>query len=184
MELNCPNIAFRRFEDIDCRVSRPHNLKNTTVILINCAGVTEELIDTYAKIMLEAGGRSFVFHGPDAENWHYRFDLMDISLYEDSEDVALTSTLDNLEELPDEFLISEENVLIYASDYDKVRKSYQIVIDAGCGNSMRYIGEDSMDFKHGDVYRVLSVEKGWYRIMTECGEDYLFPPELFEEIND
>ena len=65
-----------------------------------------------------------------------------------------------------------------------VRKSYQIIIDSGCGKSVRYVGNDNMDFHNGEVYRVLSVEKGWYRIMTDCDEDYLFPPELFEEINE
>lgn len=28
------------------------------------------------------------------------------------------------------------------------------------------------------------IEKGWYRIMTELDEDYLFPPELFEIIEE
>ena len=32
------------------------------------------------------------------------------------------------------------------------------------------------------VYTVMSIEKGWYRIMTELDEDYLFPPEAFEII--
>lgn len=32
------------------------------------------------------------------------------------------------------------------------------------------------------VYTVLSEERGWYRIMTELDEDYLFPPEQFEII--
>ena len=36
----------------------------------------------------------------------------------------------------------------------------------------------------GKVYDVLSVEKGWYRIMTEIGEDYLFPPREFEQVED
>lgn len=30
------------------------------------------------------------------------------------------------------------------------------------------------------LYTVLSIERGWYRIMTELDEDYLFPPDLFE----
>ena len=32
----------------------------------------------------------------------------------------------------------------------------------------------------GKEYKVISVEKGWYRIMTELDEDYLFPPKMFE----
>ena len=46
--------------------------------------------------------------------------------------------------------------------------------------NVRYIGKDLVALRHGKVYSVISVEKGWYRIMTEIGEDYLFPPEAFE----
>ncbi len=35
---------------------------------------------------------------------------------------------------------------------------------------------------HGKSYDVLSVEKGWYRIKEDSGEDYLYPPEMFEAI--
>lgn len=184
MKLNCPNIAFRCFDDITSKVSMPRNLNNTTVICLGCENVEDELIDKYAEILLNAGCRSFVFYGNDEPNWHYRFDLMDIRLRGDVEDVALTSTLEDLNDLPDEFLISEADVKIYACDYEMVRRSYQIIIDAGCGNAVRYVGQDSMNFEKGCIYRVLSVEKGWYRIMTDCDEDYLFPPELFEEVEE
>lgn len=33
---------------------------------------------------------------------------------------------------------------------------------------------------HDKVYDVLSIEKGWYRIVDDSGEDYLYPPEEFE----
>ena len=36
----------------------------------------------------------------------------------------------------------------------------------------------------GKVYEVISIEKGWYRIMIELDEDYLFPPELFEVVEE
>lgn len=32
----------------------------------------------------------------------------------------------------------------------------------------------------GTIYEVLSIEKGWYRIVDGSGEDYLYPPEMFE----
>ena len=35
-------------------------------------------------------------------------------------------------------------------------------------------------FTEGEIYDVISVEKGWYRIMTELDEDYLIPPRFFE----
>ena len=37
-----------------------------------------------------------------------------------------------------------------------------------------------MAFERDKIYEVISIEKGWYRIMTELDEDYLFPPKLFE----
>lgn len=49
---------------------------------------------------------------------------------------------------------------------------------------VRYIEKDMVAMKHGKIYTVLSVEKGWYRIMSEIGEDYLFPPEAFEVVEE
>ena len=43
---------------------------------------------------------------------------------------------------------------------------------------------DTLAVEQGKVYEVISIERGWYRIMTELDEDYLFPPELFEIIDD
>ena len=46
---------------------------------------------------------------------------------------------------------------------------------------VKFIGKfDTLAFEEGEVYEVISIERGWYRIMTELDEDYLFPPELFE----
>ncbi len=44
---------------------------------------------------------------------------------------------------------------------------------------VKYIGEESIAFTKDKVYEVMSVEKGWYRIMTDLAEDYLFPPKVF-----
>ena len=49
---------------------------------------------------------------------------------------------------------------------------------------MRYIGRDTPAIDKAIVYEVLSIEKGWYRIMTELDETYLFPPEAFEVVED
>ena len=43
----------------------------------------------------------------------------------------------------------------------------------------KYIGINNIALVHGKVYEVLNVERGWYRIITEQEEDYLFPPEFF-----
>ena len=47
---------------------------------------------------------------------------------------------------------------------------------------VKYIGKKYLGtaFEKDKTYDVLSIEKGWYRIMTELDDDYLFPPECFE----
>ena len=49
----------------------------------------------------------------------------------------------------------------------------------------KYLGKvDVLALEKGKVYDVMSVEKGWLRIMTELDEDYLFPPDQFEIIEE
>ena len=46
----------------------------------------------------------------------------------------------------------------------------------------KYIGKGSLlTLINNKVYDVIYVEKGWYRIIDETGEDYLYPSELFVE---
>lgn len=45
---------------------------------------------------------------------------------------------------------------------------------------VKYIGKDLVGMENGKTYEVLAIENGWYRIMSELDEDYLFPPEAFE----
>lgn len=48
---------------------------------------------------------------------------------------------------------------------------------------VKYLGESSpIELLNGKCYEVLSVEDGWYRIIDETDEDYLYPPEAFELI--
>lgn len=50
---------------------------------------------------------------------------------------------------------------------------------------VKYIGEtDPVYMINGKIYEVLSIEKGWYRIVDEEGEDYLYAPEMFEVVED
>ena len=50
---------------------------------------------------------------------------------------------------------------------------------------VKYIGKyDTLAFEKDKIYEVVSVEKGWYRIMTELDEDYLFEPKLFEIVEE
>lgn len=39
-----------------------------------------------------------------------------------------------------------------------------------------------MSLIHGKEYETISVEDGWYRIVDESGEDYLYGPGAFEII--
>ena len=50
---------------------------------------------------------------------------------------------------------------------------------------VKYIGvngEGDGDLILGKTYDVLSIEEGWYRIIDESGEDYLYPPHIFQII--
>ncbi|MBR3268493.1 MAG: hypothetical protein IKI58_07185 [Oscillospiraceae bacterium] len=51
---------------------------------------------------------------------------------------------------------------------------------------VKYIGTQYLGtaFEADKEYEVISLEKGWYRIMTELEEDYLFPPECFEVVEE
>jgi hypothetical protein len=43
--------------------------------------------------------------------------------------------------------------------------------------------EDFM-LTNGKIYDVISIEKQWYRIVDDSGEDYLYPPEQFEVVEE
>ncbi len=50
---------------------------------------------------------------------------------------------------------------------------------------IKYLGKtDFLVLTCGKIYDVISVEKGWYRIVDDSGEDYLYPPEKFEIISE
>lgn len=52
---------------------------------------------------------------------------------------------------------------------------------------VKYTGETSfLELTHDKVYKVLSIEKGWCRIVDDSDDDYLYPLEEFEivEPND
>lgn len=50
---------------------------------------------------------------------------------------------------------------------------------------VRYIKNTiSLCLTQNKVYEVLSVERGWYRVVDDSGEDYLYPPEHFETVRE
>lgn len=50
---------------------------------------------------------------------------------------------------------------------------------------VRYIAHlDDIDLTEGAIYKVLSIEKNWYRIVDDSDDDYLYPPDLFKVVED
>ena len=48
---------------------------------------------------------------------------------------------------------------------------------------VKYVGKsDPLELINGKIYDVISVEKDWYRVKDETEEDYLYPPEVFEVV--
>lgn len=46
---------------------------------------------------------------------------------------------------------------------------------------VRYLGDYyQVTLIKGKIYEVMGIENGWYRIMTELDDDYLFFPDQFE----
>lgn len=53
------------------------------------------------------------------------------------------------------------------------------------GAKVRWRGKtDFIMLNHNQVYTVLSVEKEWYRVIDNSGEDYLYPPEGFDLVEN
>lgn len=56
-------------------------------------------------------------------------------------------------------------------------------MDTETVKKVRYKGKtDPVMLSNGQIYDVVSVENGWYRVVDNEGEDYLYPPQLFEII--
>ena len=50
---------------------------------------------------------------------------------------------------------------------------------------VKYIKETAIPIMtYGKVYEVLSIERGYYRIMDDTNDDYLYAPTSFEIIDD
>jgi len=49
---------------------------------------------------------------------------------------------------------------------------------------IKYIGESDASLTNGKIYEVMSIESGWFRIIDDSGEDYLFSPEEFKIVED
>ena len=47
---------------------------------------------------------------------------------------------------------------------------------------VKYIGKTDVSLTNGKEYEVVGVENGWYRIVDDTDDDYLFSPDEFEII--
>ena len=48
---------------------------------------------------------------------------------------------------------------------------------------VRWLGKtEALMLTNSKVYEVISIEKEWYRIIDDSGEDYLYPHESFEVV--
>lgn len=53
-------------------------------------------------------------------------------------------------------------------------------------NKRKDISLYTRDLLPGKIYTVMEITPKWqwYRIVDECGEDYMYPPELFEIVEE
>ena len=49
---------------------------------------------------------------------------------------------------------------------------------------VKYINQSDVSLTKDKVYDVLSIERGWYRIIDDTEDDYLFDPKEFEVIEE
>lgn len=51
---------------------------------------------------------------------------------------------------------------------------------------VKYIGEKSsrMSLISGKIYECIGIERDWYRVIDETDEDYLYPPNEFEIVEE
>lgn len=50
---------------------------------------------------------------------------------------------------------------------------------------VRFLGKTNpLMLTHGKIYEVLSIEKDWYRIIDDTNDDYLYPPNFFEIVEE
>ena len=49
---------------------------------------------------------------------------------------------------------------------------------------VKYTGKTDVSLTEGKEYEVIAVENGWYRIVDDTDDDYLFDPADFEVIEE
>ena len=50
---------------------------------------------------------------------------------------------------------------------------------------VKFVGEsDPLCFIHGKIYTKIGESHGYWKVIDETGEDYLYDPDVFEVVND
>ena len=50
---------------------------------------------------------------------------------------------------------------------------------------VKWLGKtDFSVLTNNKIYDVISIERGWYRIIDDSGDDYLYPPDMFEIVEE
>ena len=50
---------------------------------------------------------------------------------------------------------------------------------------VKWLGKtDFLVLTNNKIYDVISIESGWYRIIDDSDEDYLYPPDMFEIVEE
>ena len=50
---------------------------------------------------------------------------------------------------------------------------------------VKWLGKtDFLVLTNNKIYDVISIERGWYRIIDDLDEDYLYPPDMFEVVEE
>ena len=50
---------------------------------------------------------------------------------------------------------------------------------------VKWLGKtDFLVLTNNKIYDVISIERGWYRIRDDSGDDYLYPPDMFEIVEE
>lgn len=49
---------------------------------------------------------------------------------------------------------------------------------------VEFKGKSDVSLTKGKIYEVIAVENGWYRIVDDTDDDYLFSPDDFEVIEE
>ncbi len=92
------------------------DLKEFTVFCVITEAVPDAVIKRYASALMQAGCRDFGFCGTEVEKWHQLFDEVDMDRGEEPKDISRTWNINGVENIPDELLISNEDVLILGDD--------------------------------------------------------------------